>query len=99
MPDVTKYDGHGDPVIHLRSYAVVMRTTCFFEEQIASMFPTSLFGNASTWYHTLDKATMEDWGLLTTAFVNQFSYNTEMAITLRDFDQTKQGLMKPSLIL
>jgi hypothetical protein len=60
------------------------------EIQVFNAFPFSLIGFASKWYYTLDMGKVKGWTELVNAFLNQFSFNTMIDITLRDLETTKQ---------
>ena len=49
-----------------------------------------LTGSASRWYYSLNLGKINIWGELIEAFVEQFSYNTMIDVTLRDLEITKQ---------
>jgi hypothetical protein len=48
-----------------------------------------LTGSASRWYYSLNLGKINIWGELIEAFVEQFSYNTMIDVTLRDLEITK----------
>ncbi|KAJ9181599.1 hypothetical protein P3X46_009714 [Hevea brasiliensis] len=90
MPDLAKFDGTGDPKTHLRSYLIVMKTTRLTKNQVTQFFSMSLEGVASSWYHGLEATVRKDWEELVRRFVQQYSYNTALDVTLRDLETTRQ---------
>ncbi|KAJ9170390.1 hypothetical protein P3X46_018502 [Hevea brasiliensis] len=90
MPDLAKFDGTGDPKTHLRSYLIVMKTTVLTKNQVTQFFSMSLEGVASSWYHGLEATVRKDWEELVRRFVQQYSYNTALDVTLRDLETTRQ---------
>ncbi|KAJ9173793.1 hypothetical protein P3X46_016897 [Hevea brasiliensis] len=47
-------------------------------------------GVASSWYHGLEATVRKDWEELVRRFVQQYSYNTALDVTLRDLETTRQ---------
>ncbi|XP_057994336.1 uncharacterized protein LOC131174597 [Hevea brasiliensis] len=90
MPNLAKFDGTGDPKTHLRSYLIVMKTTGLTKNQVTQFFSMSLEGVASSWYHGLEATVRKDWEELVRRFVQQYSYNTALDVTLRDLETTRQ---------
>ncbi|XP_057986706.1 uncharacterized protein LOC131171253 [Hevea brasiliensis] len=90
MPDLAKFDGTGDPKTHLRSYLIVMKITGLTKNKVTQFFSMSLEGVASSWYHGLEATVRKDWEELVRRFVQQYSYNTALDVTLRDLETTRQ---------
>ncbi|KAJ9159639.1 hypothetical protein P3X46_025130 [Hevea brasiliensis] len=90
MPDLAKFDGIGDPKTHLRSYLIVMKTTGLTKNQVTQFFSMSVEGIASSWYHGLEATVRKDWEEPVRRFVQQYSYNTALDVTLRDLETTRQ---------
>ena len=89
MPDVTKFNGSGGPKLHLKQYITIMSATTLNAEQKLGLFPLTLEGVASDWYHALPTSTKSNWKTLNEAFRGQFSYNTFLEVSLRDLEMTK----------
>ena len=47
-------------------------------------------GSTSNWYYTLNVGQTKNWGELVEIFIDQFSYNTMIDVTLRDLEMTRQ---------
>ena len=56
MPQLQKFDGTGDPRIHLSQYIITMSTTKALMSMVARLFVLSLKGIAVNWYHRLKKS-------------------------------------------
>ena len=70
MLDMQKFDGTGDPKMHLKQYGSIMATTSLNTEQKVGVFPLSLTGAALNWYHRLPTSIQADWKELCQAFVH-----------------------------
>ncbi|KAM3395602.1 hypothetical protein P3S68_004608 [Capsicum galapagoense] len=78
MSKFEKYDGHGDPVAHLRCYCNQLRGTDRKEELLMAYFSGSLSGLASEWFVDQDIDKWKNWDDLANEFVQQFQYNMEL---------------------
>ena len=57
MPDLTtKYDGSGDPYIHLKNYVNKLGPSATDEKLRVHLFSKSLIGIALRWFVWLEKA-------------------------------------------
>ena len=56
MPQLQKFDGIGDPKIHLSQYMTTMSITKAPMFVVARLFVLSLEGMAVNWYHGLEKS-------------------------------------------
>ena len=90
MPDVQKFDGTGNPELHLKQYGSIMAATPLDTEQKVGVFPLSLTGVAQTWYHRLPSSVQADWEELCQAFINQYSYNAEIEVSLLELTNIMQ---------
>ena len=87
--DAKKFDRSGDPKQHVQQYLSLARMKGLDEEQTIYAFPLPPTGSASRWYYSLNLGKINIWGELIEAFVEQFSYNTMIDVTLRDLEITK----------
>ena len=85
-----KFDGTGDPRIHLSQYIITMSTTKAPMSVVAKLFVLSLEGMAVNWYHGLEKSIQADWKELCSTFLKQYEYNTKLEVSIRDLELTKQ---------
>ena len=60
------------------------------KEQIILCFPWTLSGVARQCYISLENAKMNDWNKKVGTFVQQYSYNVQLDVNLRDLETTKQ---------
>ncbi|XP_075087848.1 uncharacterized protein LOC142169826 [Nicotiana tabacum] len=78
-PKFEKYNGHGDPIAHLKSYCNQLRGAGGKEELLMAYFGESLTGIASEWYIDQDISHWHIWDDLARDFVRQFQYNIDIA--------------------
>ena len=60
MPQLQKFNGTGDPRIHLSQYTTTISTTKAPIFVVARLFVLSLEGMAVNWYHGLEKSIRAD---------------------------------------
>ncbi|XP_049371475.1 uncharacterized protein LOC125836336 [Solanum verrucosum] len=77
-PKFEKYDGHGDPVAHLKRYCNQLRGAGSKEELLMAYFRESLMGIASEWFLDQDTSNWHTWDDLARCFVQQFQYNIDI---------------------
>src|SRR2546425_1010163 len=85
-----KFDGDGDPVVHLNQYVLIAKLNRLSPQFILDWFSTSLQGPALIWYHSLDRSKKANWVELSKAFLDHFSFNTTMNVGLRELEITTQ---------
>ncbi|GKU94659.1 hypothetical protein SLEP1_g8119 [Rubroshorea leprosula] len=73
MPQFETYDGTKDPDDHLHAFFSVMRAQNASDALMCKMFPSTLRGNAWTWYHTLRPNSINAYVELATLFTTKFS--------------------------
>ncbi|XP_075097055.1 uncharacterized protein LOC107804506 [Nicotiana tabacum] len=78
-PKFEKYDGHGDPIAHLKRYCNQLRGAGRNEELLVAYFGESLTGVASEWFMDQDTSRWYIWDNMAHAFVKQFQYNIDIA--------------------
>ncbi|XP_070009798.1 uncharacterized protein [Nicotiana sylvestris] len=78
-PKFEKYDGHGDPIAHLKRYCNQLRGAGGKEELLMAYFGETLVGIASEWYMDQDISRWHIWDDLARDFVSQFQYNIDIA--------------------
>ncbi|XP_070049078.1 uncharacterized protein [Nicotiana tomentosiformis] len=79
MPKFEKYNGHGDPIAHLKRYCNQLRGAGGKEELLMAYLGESLTGIASEWYIDQDISHWHIWDDLARDFVRQFQYNIDIA--------------------
>ncbi|XP_070004980.1 uncharacterized protein [Nicotiana sylvestris] len=78
MPKFDLYDGHGDPVTHLRGYYSKMRGVGKKDKLLMAYFSQSLGGAALEWYTRQDVSKWCTWDDMAQAFAQHFQYNIEI---------------------
>src|SRR3989441_7246538 len=86
-----KFDGDGDPVVHLNQYMLIAKLNRLPASFMLDWFSTSLQGPALMWYHGLEKSKKASWLELSKAFLEQFSFNSMMNVGLRELENTTQN--------
>lgn len=90
MPHIDRFDGSGDPMVHLSLFSDVLRPMGLTRSQKLSLFGRTLSGIAVTWYAKLEDSVKRSWEDMAEAFVTQYSYNTQIEITTRDLEAMRQ---------
>ena len=90
MPKMDSFDGTGNPRNCLKQYILAIKPLGLTNEQIILCFPWTLSGVALQWYLSLENAKLNDWNKMAEAFVQQYSYNVQLDVSLRDLETTKQ---------
>jgi len=85
-----KYDGHGDPIAHLRCYCNQLRGAGGKEELLMTYFGESLSGLASEWFVDQNIDKWNSWDDLANEFVQQFQYNMELIPDEKSLTHTKK---------
>nr|XP_016433460.1 PREDICTED: uncharacterized protein LOC107759956 [Nicotiana tabacum] len=88
-----KYDGHGDPIAHLKKYCNQLRGAGGKEELLMAYFGESLIGIASKWYMDQNVSRWHIWDDLARDFILQFQYNIDIAPDRNSLSNLKK---KPS---
>ncbi|XP_070044909.1 uncharacterized protein [Nicotiana tomentosiformis] len=78
MPKFDPYDGHRDPVAHLRGFCSNMRGAGGKDELLMAYFSQSLSGAALEWYTHQDTSRWYTWDDLAQAFARHFQYNLDI---------------------
>ncbi|XP_075079375.1 uncharacterized protein LOC142164757 [Nicotiana tabacum] len=78
MPKFDLYEGHGDPMAHLRGFCSKMRGAGGKDELLIAYFGQSLSGSALEWYTRQDPSRWYTWDDLAQAFAGHFQYNLEI---------------------
>nr|XP_027090279.1 uncharacterized protein LOC113711315 [Coffea arabica] len=89
-PKFNKYDGTGNPKTHLRLFANKLGKPVDDENLPLRLFPESLEGDALDWYSNLKPEEVKTWLDLSNAFIRQYEYNCELALTRTTLEGTKR---------
>uniref|UniRef100_A0A2N9IL83 Uncharacterized protein n=1 Tax=Fagus sylvatica TaxID=28930 RepID=A0A2N9IL83_FAGSY len=74
-PEFEKYNGRGDPMIHLQMYCRKMAPYADNEPLLIQTFQDTLTGNAAEWYSQLKK--ISHWKELADTFLAQYGFNSQ----------------------
>ncbi|XP_028064574.1 uncharacterized protein LOC114267708 [Camellia sinensis] len=91
MPHIDWFDGSGDPIVHVRLFLDVLRPMGLSRAQKLSLFGRTLSDVAAIWYAKLENSTKRNWEELSETFVNQYSYNTQIEVTVSELEATTQN--------
>ena len=77
-PEFVKYDGMGDPCVHLRMFYRKMAAYVDNHPLLGQIFPDNLTGPTTTWYARLEKTS--SWMEMINSFLEYYRFNTEIAL-------------------
>ncbi|KAF5934287.1 hypothetical protein HYC85_030458 [Camellia sinensis] len=95
MPYIDRFDGSGDPIVHIWLFLDVLKPIGLTKPQKLSLYGRTLSGVAATWYAKLEDTVKQNWEELAEAFVDQYSYNTQVEITIQELETTRQNPTEP----
>ncbi|XP_060194989.1 uncharacterized protein LOC132624187 [Lycium barbarum] len=93
-PKFDKYDGHGDPIAHLRRYCNQLRGSGGNQELLMAYFGESLTGLASEWFIDQDIVKWHTWDDMANEFVQQFQYNIDLVPDKKSLTNLKKKVTK-----
>ncbi|XP_070026331.1 uncharacterized protein [Nicotiana sylvestris] len=93
-PKFKKYDGHGDPIAHLKRYYNQLRGAGGKEELLMAYFGESLVAIASEWYKDQGMSHSHIWDDLARDFVRQFQYNIDIHLDRYSLSNLKKKSSK-----
>ncbi|GKV28953.1 hypothetical protein SLEP1_g37937 [Rubroshorea leprosula] len=73
MPQLETYDGTKDPNDHLHAFYSVMQAQNASDALMCKIFPSTLRGNAQTWYYSLLQSSIGSYAELAASFATKFS--------------------------
>lgn len=88
--NVDRFDGSGDPMVHIRLFLDVLKPMGLTRAQKLSLFGRTLSGVAIIWYAKLEDSVKQSWDELAEAFITQYSYNMQIEITTGELEVTRQ---------
>ncbi|KAF5933077.1 hypothetical protein HYC85_029248 [Camellia sinensis] len=95
MPYIDRFDGFGDPMVHIRLLLDILKPMGLTKPQKLSLYGRTLSGVVATWYTKLEGKVKQDWEELAEAFVDQYSYNTQVEMTMQELETTRQNPTEP----
>ncbi|KAL3516342.1 hypothetical protein ACH5RR_023244 [Cinchona calisaya] len=78
IPDFAKYDGNGDPIVHLKMFCNLLGKPTDDPRVAIRLFGTSLEGDALEWFLKLDFKRLRMWSDLASVFVKQYEFNRDL---------------------
>ena len=72
VPKFSTYDGSSDPFDHIMHYRQLMTLEIGNDAWLCKVFPTSLQGQALSWFHRLPPNSVDNFRDLSEAFVGQY---------------------------
>ncbi|XP_028077086.1 uncharacterized protein LOC114279096 [Camellia sinensis] len=95
MPHIDRFDGSVDLIVHVRLSSDVLRPMGLTLAQKMSLFRRTLLDMIAIWYTKLEDSTKQNWEELSDGFVNQYSYNTQIEVTINELEETTQNPKEP----
>jgi len=92
MPVYRKYNGTGNPFIHLKEF---MYESSFWQNDkrsLAFLFRRSLEGSALEWFFSLEPSEVEDYGIVSRKFIQRYQDRVAPSLSITDLIAEK---MKP----
>ncbi|KAI0488065.1 hypothetical protein KFK09_027889 [Dendrobium nobile] len=78
LPNIDSYDGTSDPYEHIDHYRTIMHIQQAPDALLCQVFPTTLKGQARTWFYSLPPRSIPLFVKLAKLFVEQFVANRRM---------------------
>ena len=97
VPQLPKFNGAGDPRIHLSQYLTVMSIAKAPLSIVTKLFVSSLEGTVVNWYYSLEKSIQANWSELSTAFLKHYESVTKLRTFVGDLELAKQRRNKSLL--
>ncbi|KAH0743096.1 hypothetical protein KY290_031089 [Solanum tuberosum] len=90
IPKFNMFNGHGDPVAHLKDFCSRLVGLENNEPLLMRLFIQSLSGIAFTWYVKQDFDKWLAWEDMARDFVEQYKFNTKIDLTLLDLLEVRK---------
>ncbi|GKV48237.1 hypothetical protein SLEP1_g55063 [Rubroshorea leprosula] len=90
IPQLETYDGTKDPDDHLHAFYSCMQAQNASNVLMCKIFPSTLRGNARTWYHSLPPKSISSYTEMTSAFATKFSNRRLIRKTTSELMRVKQ---------
>ncbi|GKV53008.1 hypothetical protein SLEP1_g59558, partial [Rubroshorea leprosula] len=91
IPQLETYDGTKDPDDHLHAFYSCMQAQNASDALMCKIFPSTLRGNARTWYYSLPPRSINSYTELASAFAVKFSSRRLIRKTTSELMRVKQG--------
>ncbi|GKV47270.1 hypothetical protein SLEP1_g54184 [Rubroshorea leprosula] len=90
IPQLETYDGTKDPDDHLHAFYSCMQAQNASDALMCKIFPSTLRGNARTWYYSLPSRSINSYTELASAFATKFSSRRLIRKTTSELMRVKQ---------
>ncbi|GKV49566.1 hypothetical protein SLEP1_g56308 [Rubroshorea leprosula] len=90
IPQLETYDGMKDPDDHLHAFYSCMQAQNASDALMCKIFPSTLRGNARTWYYSLPPRSISSYTEMTSAFTTKFSSRRLIRKTTSELMTVKQ---------
>ncbi|GKV51647.1 hypothetical protein SLEP1_g58282 [Rubroshorea leprosula] len=90
IPQLETYDGTKDPDDHLHAFYSCMHAQNASDALMCKIFPSTLRGNARTWYYSLPPRSISSYTEMASAFATKFSSRRLIRKTASELMRVKQ---------
>ncbi|GKV30660.1 hypothetical protein SLEP1_g39449 [Rubroshorea leprosula] len=90
IPQLETYDGTKDPDDHLHAFYSCMQAQNTSDALMCKIFPSTLRGNARTWYYSLPSRSINSYTEMTSALATKFSSRRLIRKTTSELMRVKQ---------
>ncbi|GKV31653.1 hypothetical protein SLEP1_g40325 [Rubroshorea leprosula] len=90
IPQLETYDGTKDPDDHLHAFYSCMQAQNASDALMCKIFPSTLQGNARTWYYSLPPRSINSYTKMASAFATKFSSRRLIKKTTSELMRVKQ---------
>ncbi|GKV06276.1 hypothetical protein SLEP1_g18175 [Rubroshorea leprosula] len=90
IPQLETYDGAKDPDDHLHAFYSCMQAQNASDTLMCKIFPSTLRGNARTWYYSLPPRSISSYTKMASAFATKFSSRRLIRKTTSELMRVKQ---------
>ncbi|GKV39886.1 hypothetical protein SLEP1_g47587 [Rubroshorea leprosula] len=90
IPQLETYDGTKDPDDHLHAFYSCMQAQNTSDALMCKIFPSTLRGNARTWYYSLPPRSISSYTEMVSAFATKFSNRRLIRKTTTELMRVKQ---------
>ena len=90
LPQLSEYDGTGDPIIHISSFWTKMMLQNVNNGILCRVFPSTLTEIAQRWFHQLSQNSVSSFDELAEQFRARFVTNIPPAKSIHDLRMCKQ---------
>ncbi|GKV17032.1 hypothetical protein SLEP1_g27588 [Rubroshorea leprosula] len=90
IPQLETYDGTKDPDDHLHAFYSCMQAQNAFDALMCKIFPSTLRGNARTWYYSLPPRSISSYTEMASTFATKFSNRRLIRKTTSELMRVRQ---------